>query len=110
MRIDVIGKHMEVTDAIRQFATEKAGKLPKHYDGVQQITVRVESATHKHTKTFHVEVVADVEHHEDIVGNAEHADLYTGIDLAVDKVARQLTTFKEKLKHGKGRPISGSGM
>lgn len=101
MRTEVIGKHMEVTEAIKAFAIEKAGKLPRHLDLVQQITVRLESATHKNTKTFHAEVVADVEHHDDFVGNAEHADLYAAIDAAVDKVARQLTGFKEKLKQNK---------
>lgn len=101
MRIDVVGKHLEVTDPIRAFAVEKAGKLPKHLDLIQQITVRLESATHKNTKSFHAEVVADVEHHDDFVGNAENGDLYAAIDAACDKVARQLTTFKEKLKNSK---------
>lgn len=101
MRIEVIGKHMEVTDAIRAYATDKASKLTKHLDLIQQITVRVESATHKNTKTFHAEVVADVEHHDDFVGNADNADMYAAIDAACVKVARQLTDFKERLKQSK---------
>lgn len=96
MRIEVIGKHMEITAAIKQFAESKADKLPKHYDGVQLITFRMEKEPHN--KGFHVEIVCDVEKHDDFVGNGKHEDLYTCIDLAVDKVARQLTTFKEKLK------------
>jgi putative sigma-54 modulation protein len=101
MRIDVIGKHMEVTDAIRQYALQKADKLTKFFDGVQLITVRLEEATHKHTKTFHVEITVDVVKHEDFVANSEGTDLYHGIDEAVDKASRQLTTFKEKLKQSK---------
>ena len=80
MRIDVIGKHMEVTDAIRQYALQKADKL---------------------TKTFHVEITVDVVKHEDFVANGEGPDLYHCIDEAVDKASRQLTTFKEKLKQSK---------
>ncbi|MCE2967706.1 MAG: ribosome hibernation-promoting factor, HPF/YfiA family [Phycisphaerales bacterium] len=101
MRIDVIGKHMEVTDAIRQYALQKADKLTKFFDGVQLITVRLEEATHKHTKTFHVEITVDVVKHEDFVANGEGPDLYHCIDEAVDKASRQLTTFKEKLKQSK---------
>jgi putative sigma-54 modulation protein len=99
MRINVIGKHMEVTDAIRQYAENKATKLLRHYDGVQQIDFRVEPEPHK--KGFSCEVVADVEKHEDFISHAQHVDLYTAIDDAVNKTVRQLTDFKEKLKEGK---------
>ena len=99
MRIDVIGKHLDVSEAIKTFAEQKAGKLTKYLDLIQQIIVRVEADPHK--KGFHCEVVADVEKHEDFVGHAHHEDLYTAIDEAVAKVGRQLTDFKEKLKMGK---------
>lgn len=98
MRVNVVGKNMDVTDAIRTYAEQKVAKLPKHYDGVQQITVRLEQ--NAHNKGFHAEIVADVEKHDDFVGNATEPDLYHAVDLAVDKVSRQLTSFKERLKHG----------
>ncbi len=100
MRIDVIGKHIEITDAIRAFAETKSGKLTRYLDGmIQRITVRLEPDPRK--KGFHAEVVADVEHHEDFVSNAHHEDMYAAIDLAVDKSARQLAEFKDQLKQSK---------
>lgn len=96
MQINVIGKHMEVTDAIRQYAEKKSGKLPAHFDRVQAITIRLEQDPLK--KSFHAEVVCDVEKHDDFVGNSHHADLYHAIDEAVAKVDRQVVAFKEKLK------------
>jgi putative sigma-54 modulation protein len=96
MRVDVIGKHMEVTEAIKTYTGSKVTKLLKHYEGVQQIVVRLEQEPHN--KGFHAEVVADVEKHDDFVGNAKGDDLYHCIDEAVAKVSRQLTDFKEKLK------------
>jgi len=107
MRIDVIGKQMDVTEAIRQYADQKAAKLVKHYDGVQQITLRLEADPRK--KGFRAEVIADVEHHDDFVAETHHEDLYAAIDEATDKVARQLTGFKEKLKQNKRGGPSGSG-
>lgn len=107
MRIDVIGRHLDITEAIRTFAADKAGKLPKHYDGVQQITLRLEQdARHK---GFAVEVVVDVQKHDDFVANAKGEDLYACIDQAVDKAARQLTDFKERLKQGKRGSGSANG-
>lgn len=99
MRINVVGKHMEVTEAIKSYTEGKVGKLTKHFDGVQQVTVRCEQQPHN--KGFHAEVVCDVEKHDDFVGNADHVDLYAAIDEAISKVDRQIVSFKEKLKQGK---------
>jgi putative sigma-54 modulation protein len=107
MRIDVIGKHMAVTEAIKTFAEQKAGKLPRYNDLIQQITVRLEQLAHN--KGFTAEVVADVEHHDDFVATGQHEDLYAAIDGAMDKVARQLHDFKEVLKEGKKGKPSASG-
>ena len=108
MRIDVVGKHLEITEAIKVFTTDKAGKLVKYFDdGVQLITVRLEQLAHN--KGFHAEVTVDVIKHDDFVGNATHADLYAAVDEAVDKAGRQVVAFKEQLKQSKrGRP-SASG-
>lgn len=97
MQINVIGKHgLEITEAIKAHAEKKASKLPKHYDRVQSITIRLESDPKN--KGFHCEVVCDVEKHADFVGNSHNIDLYNAIDDAVEKVDRQLGQYKDKLK------------
>lgn len=96
MRIDVIAKHdLTVTDAIRNYAETKLDKLTKYWDGVQQMTVVMEQE--KHGK-FKVEVRVDVVKHQDFISHADGDDLYACIDVAVDKVLRQLKDFKEKLR------------
>lgn len=98
MRIDVIGKHLVVTDAIRTYAESKAERLVKFFDGTQQITVVCEQTQlQKHTG-FLVEVRVDVVKHKDFIGHASSDDLYSAIDSAVDKAQRQLVDYKEKLK------------
>ncbi|MBL0926270.1 MAG: ribosome-associated translation inhibitor RaiA [Phycisphaerales bacterium] len=95
MRIEVTGKHMSLTPAITQYAEQKAAKLPRFYDGVQEIKVILEQSR---PEAFEAEVRADVQKHSDFVGRVTGQDIYECIDLAVDKVARQLTDFKERLK------------
>ncbi|HMN41463.1 MAG TPA: ribosome-associated translation inhibitor RaiA [Phycisphaerales bacterium] len=97
MRIDVVGKHIDITPAILEYAQKKADKLTKFFDGTQQIRVLVESPQGKKGE-IHVEVVVDVEKHQDFIANATGPDLYAAIDTAVDKAARQVRDFKEKLK------------
>lgn len=95
MRIDVIGKHVQVTDAIREYAETRLDRLPKYWDGVQQMVLVFEQDRHS---KFKVEVRVDVVKHQDFISHCEGDDLYACIDLAVDKVLRQLKDFKEKLR------------
>src|ERR1041384_461194 len=101
MRIDGVGRNIEVTDAIRQYAESKAAKLPKFFDGVQQITVTLSKANHHSNGEFDAELVLDVRRHEDFVCHAADKDLYAAIDLVAEKGERQLREFKDKLKNGK---------
>ncbi len=101
MRTDVFGKNLEVTEAIRTHAEAKAAKLTKFFDGLQQVRITLSREDHHKHGQFDVEVVLDVEKHEDFVAHAKSDDLYAAIDEALQKGARQLTQFKEKLKQGK---------
>jgi len=98
MRIQVTAKHMDLTPAIQQYAEQKAGKLPRYYDGVQEIAVVIECPRNDQVE---VEIRADVEKHADFIAKANGQDVYECIDLAVDKVHRQLADFKERLKNPK---------
>lgn len=99
MRIDVVGKHIEITPAIHAFAEKKSEKLLRLFDGTQQIKVVVESPKGR-AGYFHAEVIVDVEKHKDFVANAEGPDLYAAIDEAVEKAQRQVREYKDKLKNG----------
>lgn len=99
MRIEVRSKNLTLTPAIMQYAESKCQKLPRYYDGVQEIIVSIERSA-KHEE-FTVEIIADVEKHDDFVVRLTSHDVYEGIDIASDKMARQLTDFKERLKNSK---------
>lgn len=98
MRIDVIGRQIEVTDAIRAYAEKKADKLTRYFDRTQLIEVRIERFD---SHAYKVELIIDVEKHDNFVCHAQHDDLYHAIDEAVQKGSRLLTDFKEKLKNTK---------
>jgi putative sigma-54 modulation protein len=99
MRIELTGKQLEVTPAIREYAESKCARLPKYYDGVQAIYVVLMQRPHH--QEFEVEVRVDVEKHDDFIAHVTGADIYECIDLSIDKLTRQLTDFKERLKNSK---------
>lgn len=98
MRIDVIGRNLEITDPIRAHAEAKCEKLLRYFDGVQQITLRVSKEDHQQHGTYAAELVVDVVKHDDFVSTASGDDLYVVIDQVAQKGVRQLTDYKGKLR------------
>lgn len=101
MRLNVVGRNIEVTEAIRQHAESKASKLVKYLDTIQQMNVTIWREDHHHTPTFQAELVVDVEHHDDFVFHSQGGDVYGLIDDVVHKGQRHLAEFKSRVKDDK---------
>lgn len=101
MEIHVTGRHLEVTDALREYAIEKASKLPRYFDRVQQIEILLDRPNNQQ---YEVEFIVHVEHHDNFVARTPGTDLYGCIDETTDKLERQLTDHKEKLRDRKRVP------
>lgn len=99
MEIIVSGKHIEVSTAIREYALEKVNKLPRYYDRVQKINVVLDRSNA--TRTYQVEIIVKVERSDSFVAKTTGTDLYACIDETVDKLERQLTDHKGKLRNRK---------
>jgi putative sigma-54 modulation protein len=98
MRIEVTGRHMNLTESIKEQVVEKAARLPKYYNGVQEIDIVIEQSN---AGGFQVEMRVDSEKHDTFVAKSDGSDMYGCLDACVDKMTRQLTDFKEKLKNTK---------
>ncbi len=98
MEITVTGKHIDITPAIREYAESKAGKLPRYFDRVLSIEVLADK---RDRQNYEIEMIVHAEHHEPFVAKGTHTDLYACIDGVADKLERQLTDFKEKLRNRK---------
>jgi putative sigma-54 modulation protein len=99
----ISGKHVEISQDIRNHAEEKASKLPRYYDSINQVEVIIE--TGKGTSTA-VEVIARAEHRKVFVGKEAGEDVYRCIDLAVHKIEEQLRRKKEKERDNKHKGAS----
>lgn len=103
MLITVTGKHIEITDAIREHAEEKVEKLVRYYNLISQVEVVIEG--NDGGKQM-VEVLAHAEHNDILVAKEAGTDTYSCIDIAVHKLERQLKKTKEKQRAHKAISVS----
>ena len=92
MNLHLTGRHMEITPAIREYATGKFGKVKRHFDNVidVHIILSVEKLKQKAEATIHVSG-------KDIFVECEDENLYAAIDALVDRLDRQVLKHKEKM-------------
>ena len=97
MQLSVTGRHIDVTPAMRQYAEDKAGKFTRYYDRIESIEVILEQESMRPR----VELVVRTDHKQTLVAHVDASDFYEAIDLVSDKMGRQLTKHKEKLRNRK---------
>ncbi len=93
MQINFTGHRMEVTPALRSFTEEKFDKLERHFDKITAINVIFDVEKLRQIAEATI-LVAKGELH----ASSESEDMYTAIDILVDKLDRQLIKHKEKLR------------
>ena len=97
MEVKITSKHLELTPTIEEYATKKIDKFPRFYDRIQQVEMVIEKAK----KSYLLEIITDVAHHEPFIATSEDDDLYRCIDLGIDRSIRQLKDHKSKLRDNK---------
>ena len=97
MVVTVSSRHMEVSPALKAFAEQKAMKLTKYYDRIQEIEVIFDNAR----QAMRVEIIVTAEHHDMFIAHDDQADAYAGIDGCIDRLERQLTDHKKKFRNRK---------
>jgi putative sigma-54 modulation protein len=99
LNFTISGKHIAVTDAIRAYAQEKTSKLPRYYDGVNQVEVVVDSS-HGANK-MSVEIIARGEHGLVFIASETGESAYPCIDGALHKLEQQLRKRKARERDDK---------
>lgn len=94
IKILVTFRHTEPTEALKHYAEQKIHRVGKLFSRplAAHVILAVDS------KARHI---AEVELHSrgtTILGKEQHQDLYAAIDLAIDKIERQVKKQKEKFK------------
>lgn len=100
MQLQITGRHVEITDAIREFIDNKFSKLERHFDHITQVHVILSVEKNIHQAEAKVNISGG-----EIFAHNEAENMYASIDALIDKLDRQLIKHKEKIKdHSATRP------
>jgi len=91
MKIIFKGKHIEVTDAIRNYIEKRLSKIERHFDHILEVIVTLSVEKSRQI----VEVTLQT-NRALIRAEEETDDMYTSIDKVADKLERQIKKYKEK--------------
>ncbi len=95
MQITITARHVSVGEEIKQYARDKAEKLLRFYDRIQAIQVVIDHEGDE----FTVEMIVNAEAKNEFVAHEAGSDTQVLIDVTVDKLERQLTKHKERLRN-----------
>jgi len=92
MRINISGKHMDVTNALKELIEKKMKKLDKFFD--EDTDVKVVLSVEKDRNIMEATI-----HHEGLIIRSEDhtRDMYSTVDKVVRKLEKQLLSHKSKL-------------
>ena len=101
MKVQVHGKGVVVTDALREYADRKVNKLTKHFAQLNGATVTETIQGKQHR--VEVQLIGDG---ITLRGEEHGEDMYAAIDRVVDKLERQMQKYKGRhfAKNGHHHP------
>ena len=93
MKIHIVARHVKLTKALKSFIDEKIGKMQNHFENIiwAQIVLTVEKRVHGAEIVIHAS-------QQTMRARADGGDLYSAVDMALDKINAQIRKYKERLK------------
>jgi len=94
IRINISGKDLEITEALRSYVEKKVAKLEKYLNDNKtfsaEVMLRTERGIHIAEVTMNLSGTI-------LRGEGKTGDMYTSIDAAVDRIERQFNKYRAKL-------------
>lgn len=93
--ITIVARHLQITEAIKNYALQKASKIKKFFERILQIQITLDiGGDNGHI----VEMIVSVSRGPTLVAEVSNPDMYRAIDLVVDKIEAQLRKHKGKIQ------------
>ena len=91
--IQVTGRHVSVTEAMKEYCRRKVASLHLDYPKIIEVQVILDVQKYRHT----AEVILHCSNHITLEASATSSDMYASIDQVVDRIAQQMRKYKTRL-------------
>jgi len=92
MSVDITGRHIEITEPLRKFATDRLERLRGVIDEILEVHFILTVEKHqRHIAELNIKTRRDFYHGEEV-----SSDMYTSIAAVVDKVEKQILRDKQR--------------
>jgi putative sigma-54 modulation protein len=98
-------RHCELSDDLRDYVTKKMERVLRHFDAVHSVDVILSAEGAKWT----AELIVGAVRGQRCVAEGVGDDAFAAIDVAVDKMDRQVMKLKGKLREHYGKGPEGPG-
>lgn len=103
MQISITGRHMELTDALRDHAESRLERMNSEFPRLQSAQMVLDVEKHRQM----AELVVHAPNHVVVDAAEETSDMYASIDGAVDKATKQLRKIRDKMVDHKSQESLG---
>ncbi len=103
MKVKIVERHAGSSDALQAYVFDKTKALERYFDRIVSVDVVLSVEKERHIVDMHAHLV----NRKVITAHEESPDMYASIDMAIDRLKRQLVKYKDQLaevKKGGKRP------
>lgn len=100
MQLSVTFRHMDATDALKSHAKDRVERIKKYFpDPIMAHVVLSTERGYQHVADVNIQL------HNGLLikGREITEDMYSSLDLVMDKIERQVVRYKEKLRNHKSK-------
>ena len=106
MDLQISGRHVSVSDALREHTETQIGRLDKYADQIQRVIVTFSIDADQEV----AEILVRVRRARDVIAEVRAENFHKALDLAMDKAVRQLRRAKDRTKEHRGRARVGEAL
>jgi putative sigma-54 modulation protein len=103
--INILGRNVQVTEAMKNYAWDKMSKVERFHNHVMHIQITLDIQKLEH----YVEIIAKFDHLF-VKVEASSTDMYASIDKAIDRLVAQLRRWKGKIQDYHNKKLSAIDM
>lgn len=100
MKYQIIGKNIQITDAISSMVQKKLGRMDKYFVITEEVNCRVVASVLNEIQKVEITIFLP---QMTLRAEVEDKDLYAAIDLAIDKLQGQMRKLKTRMDRSNGK-------